>query len=113
MQQLESIVNAAIADFAACADPAALENSKAKYLGKAGALTGLLKSLGKLSPAERPAAGVRINEAKVELESALDARRQALADARLATQLAAEAIDISLPGRGAGTGGLHPITQTL
>jgi phenylalanyl-tRNA synthetase alpha chain len=64
-------------------------------------------------PADRPAAGAKINEAKVKLESALNARREALAGAKLATQLAAEAIDISLPGRGAGTGGLHPITRTL
>jgi len=113
MQQLESIVNAAIADFAACADPAALENAKAKYLGKAGALTELLKSLGKLSPAERPAAGASINEAKAKLESALHRRREELAEAKLAGQLAAEALDVSLPGRGLGVGGLHPITRTL
>ena len=72
----------ALADFAACADPAALENSKARYLGKAGALTELLKALGKLPAAERPAAGARINEAKGRLEAALDARREALARAR-------------------------------
>jgi len=113
MDELEHIVGTALADFAACDDPAALENSKAKYLGKAGALTDLLKSLGKLPPAERPAAGARINEAKVRLEAALDARRVALADARMARQLAAEALDVSLPGRGRGIGTLHPITRTL
>ena len=63
MNELESTLAAALADFAACKDPAALENSKAKYLGKSGALTELLKSLGKLAPAERPAAGARINQA--------------------------------------------------
>jgi len=113
MQQLQSIVDAAIAEFAACADPAALENAKAKYLGKAGALTELLKSLGKLNPAERPAAGASINEAKAKLESALHRRREELAEAKLAEQLAAEALDVSLPGRGLGVGGLHPITRTL
>jgi phenylalanyl-tRNA synthetase alpha chain len=113
MNELEHIVATALADFAQCADPAALENSKARYLGKAGALTELLKTLGKLPATDRPAAGARINEAKAELESALDARRKALADERLAAQLAAEAIDISLPGHGAGTGGLHPITRTI
>jgi phenylalanyl-tRNA synthetase alpha chain len=113
MTELDSIVAAALADFAACADPAALENSKAKYLGKTGALTELLKSLGKLPATERPAAGARINEAKSRLEAALDARRGALADAKLARQLAADALDVSLPGRGPGTGGLHPITRTL
>ena len=113
MTELESIIAAAQADFAACTDPAALENAKARYLGKAGALTEQLKSLGKLSAAERPAAGARINEAKVALEAALNARRAALADAKLAAQLAAEALDVSLPGRGTAPGGLHPITRTL
>ena len=77
MTELDTIVAAALADFAACADPAALENSKAKYLGKAGALTELLKGLGKLSAAERPAAGAKINEAKdVLLRTARDAPSQ-------------------------------------
>jgi phenylalanyl-tRNA synthetase alpha chain len=113
MDELDRIVAAALADFDACADAAALENGKAKYLGKAGALTALLKSLGRLPAAERPAAGARINEAKLALEAALAARREALADSRLAAQLAAEALDVSLPGRGGGIGGLHPITRTL
>jgi len=113
MTELETIVAAAQAEFAACTDPAALENAKARYLGKAGALTGLLKSLGKLSADERPAAGARINAAKAMLEAALNARRDALADAKLTAQLAADAIDVSLPGRGRSRGGLHPITRTL
>src|SRR6266496_5347454 len=113
MDQLERIIAAAQADFAGCANPAALENAKAKYLGKAGALTDLLKSLGKLPAAERPAAGAAINEAKTKLETALVARRDALADAKLEAQLAAEALDVSLPGRGVGIGTLHPITRTL
>jgi phenylalanyl-tRNA synthetase alpha chain len=113
MDELERIIAAALADFAAAADPAALENSKARFLGKAGALTELLKSLGKLPAADRPAAGSAINEAKSRLEQALHERRAALADARLAAQLAAESLDVSLPGRGQGRGGLHPITRTL
>ncbi|MEO8304336.1 MAG: phenylalanine--tRNA ligase subunit alpha [Betaproteobacteria bacterium] len=113
MDELDRIVADALAEFAACGDSAALENGKAKYLGKSGALTELLKSLGKLGPAERPAAGARINEAKVKLETALTARRAALAESRLAGVLAAEALDVSLPGRGQDTGGLHPITRTI
>ena len=113
MTELERIVAAAVSDFEASADPAALENAKAKYLGKAGALTDLLKSLGTLAPAQRPAAGAAINEAKSRLEDALARRRDALADARLERQLAGEALDVTLPGRGTGTGGLHPITRTL
>ena len=113
MEELDRIIATARAEFAAAPDPAALENSKASYLGKAGALTELLKTLGKLPAAARPAAGSAINEAKLTLENALNARRAALADARLAAQLAAESLDVSLPGRGLGTGGLHPITRTL
>ena len=113
MEELDRIIAAALADFAAAADPAALENSKARYLGKAGALTELLKSLGKLPAADRPAAGSAINDAKARLERALHDRRAGLADERLAAQLAAESLDVSLPGRGVGSGGLHPITRTL
>ena len=113
MADLESIVAAARAEFAACTDAAALENAKARYLGKSGRLTELLKSLGKLPPAERPAAGARINEAKATLEAALERRREELSDAKLAHQLAADALDVSLPGRGSGVGGLHPVTRTL
>src|SRR5437773_7599714 len=113
MQGIASIVAAALAEFAGCEDAAALENSKARYLGKAGRLTELLKSLGGLPAAERPATGARINEAKAKLETALERRRQELADARLAKQLAADALDVSLPGRGLGVGALHPITRTV
>jgi len=113
MNELDHIVANALAEFATCADPAALENSKARYLGKSGALTDQLKSLGKLPAGERPAAGARINEAKAKLEAALAARRDALAESRQATQLASEALDVSLPGRGSASGGLHPITRAL
>ncbi|HWD17492.1 MAG TPA: phenylalanine--tRNA ligase subunit alpha, partial [Casimicrobiaceae bacterium] len=107
------IVDSALADFQACVDPAALENAKAKYLGKAGALTAQLKALGKLPVDTRAAAGARINAAKAKLEEALVARRESIADLKLAAQLSAEALDVSLPGRGVGVGGLHPLTRTL
>jgi len=113
MQEIESIVAAALAEFAGCEDAAALENSKARYLGKTGRLTELLKSLGGLPASARPAAGARINEAKGLLEAALERRRQELSDVRLARQLAADALDVSLPGRGLAVGGLHPITRTV
>jgi len=113
MDALNGIVDAALREFAGCADPAALENAKARYLGKTGVLTEQLKGLGKLSAEERPAAGARINEAKTKLEAALNARRAAIADAKLEAQLAAEALDVTLPGRGGGSGTLHPITRTL
>jgi len=113
MTDLDALLAEALAAFTAAADPAALENTKARYLGKAGALTAQLKSLGTLAPDARREAGARINDAKARLEAALDARRAALADAKLARQLAADALDVSLPGRGSGSGGLHPLTLTL
>jgi len=113
MDPLETIVAAALADFASCHDAAALENAKARFLGKSGRLTAQLKALGKLSAGDRPAAGARINDAKTTLEQALARRREELADTRLAQQLAGEVLDVSLPGRGSGTGTLHPITRTM
>src|SRR4030095_4222578 len=92
MNEIEKIVAAAETDFAAAADPAALENAKAKYLGKAGALTDLLKSLGRLPATERPAAGAAINVAKQRLEASLVRRRNALAHAKLAPQLPAASL---------------------
>ncbi|MCC6197267.1 MAG: phenylalanine--tRNA ligase subunit alpha [Burkholderiales bacterium] len=111
MDDLTTLVASARREFDACADPAALENAKARYLGKSGALTELLKGLGKLPAAERPAAGAAINVAKQELEDALTARRSAIADAKLARKLAADALDVSLPGRTRGIGALHPLTR--
>jgi len=113
MDPLETIVAAALAEFASCHDAAALENAKARFLGKSGRLTEQLKALGKLSAGDRPAAGARINDAKTTLEQALARRREELADTRLAQQLAGEVLDVSLPGRGSGTGTLHPITRTM
>ena len=112
MQNPDDIVGRALAEFSGVADPAALEDAKARYLGKAGELTALLKGLGALSPDERKAAGAGINAAKARLEAALDARRGALADVKLQARLAQEALDVSLPGRGRGPGGVHPVMRT-
>jgi len=113
MTDLAQLLATARAEFGACTDPAALENAKAKYLGKSGLLTAELKALGALAPDARKAAGAAINDTKAALETALTERRTALADAKLEQQLAAEALDVTLPGRGAGCGGLHPLTRTL
>jgi phenylalanyl-tRNA synthetase alpha chain len=113
MDDLNALVDRARDEFARCGDPPALENAKAKYLGKTGAITERMKALAKLDARDRPAAGVRVNAAKSEIERALDERRAALGEAKLAAQLAADALDVSLPGRGVGVGGLHPITRTL
>jgi phenylalanyl-tRNA synthetase alpha chain len=113
MDELETIIAEAVAAFCSTADAAELENIKARFLGKSGRLTDLLKGLGRLDPAERPAAGARINAAKGRIEAELTARRSALAAEARRQRLAAEALDVTLPGRGQGTGGLHPITRTL
>ena len=113
MQNLDAILHEALAQFKRTEDAAALEQVKARYLGKSGALTGLLKGLGKLPAKQRPAEGQRINQAKETLEAALEERRNALKARKLETQLAQEALDVTLPGRGLGAGGLHPVTRTL
>lgn len=112
MLNLEDIVARALAEFSAAGEPSALENAKAGYLGKTGELTALLKTLGKLAPDERKTAGAAINVAKEKLEAALDACRAALADAKMQARLAQEALDVSLPGRGRGNGGIHPVIRT-
>jgi phenylalanyl-tRNA synthetase alpha chain len=112
MQAIDSIVERAIAEFRGAAEPASLENAKARYLGKSGELTALLKGLGALAPEERKSAGARINAAKERIEQALEARRGELAGAQLQARLAEEALDVTLPGRGSGRGSLHPITRT-
>lgn len=106
------IVADAQAAFAAAPDNASLENEKARFLGKTGALTELLKSLGKLDPETRKTEGARINQAKQQVEAALQARRQGLADALMNERLAAEAIDVTLPGRDVAAGSLHPVMRT-
>lgn len=113
MQELEQILALAMQQFAAVDQAAELEQVKARYLGKEGSLTALLKGLGKLSAEERPAAGARINEVKQQIEAALNARREAIQQQALQTKLAAEALDVTLPGRGSSVGGLHPVTLTL
>jgi phenylalanyl-tRNA synthetase alpha chain len=113
MEQLQQILDQALQQFAATSDEAALEQIKALYLGKDGSLTGLLKGLGKLSAEERPAAGARINQVKQAIEAALQERRAALQQLKLEHKLAAESLDVTLPGRGLGAGGLHPVTRTL
>lgn len=113
MEQLQQILEQALQQFAVIDDEAELEQVKARYLGKEGSLTALLKGLGKLTAEQRPAAGVRINEVKQRIEGALQTRRNVLLQTKLVQKLSAESLDVTLPGRGIGTGGLHPITLTL
>jgi phenylalanyl-tRNA synthetase alpha chain len=113
MQDLDAIVNEALVLFADITDADQLEQAKSRYLGKSGALTGVLKGLGKLPAAERPAMGGRINAAKEKLETALRAQREKIQSEKLESRLKEEALDVTLPGRGLGLGGLHPVTRTL
>ena len=111
--ELADIVKEATAEFARVADPAQLEQAKARYLGKSGSVTELLKGLGKLAPEDKRSRGAAINNAKEQIEAALNERRDQLKSAALETQLAAEALDVTLPGRGRRRGGLHPVSRTL
>ncbi|HUQ26461.1 MAG TPA: phenylalanine--tRNA ligase subunit alpha [Burkholderiales bacterium] len=110
MQDLEVIVARALADFSAAGDPASLENAKARFLGKAGELNAFRPSQG--TPEERRAAGAAYNAAKQKIENALEARRVELADAKLSARLAEDALDVTLPARGRGRGGVHPVVRT-
>lgn len=113
MQSLENIKAEAIVAIEAASDIAALEELRVSYLGKKGALTSLLKNLGQLPAEERPKAGAEINDVKQQLNDQLNARKESLQGAALAAQLAEESIDITLPGRRAEAGSLHPITRTI
>lgn len=110
---LATLIPQAEREFLACTTINDLENAKARYLGKSGALTDALKGLGKLSADERPAAGAAINVVKQAVEAALKARREAILKAEQDLQLASEALDVTLPARSQGQGGLHPVSLTL
>lgn len=98
---------------AAAGDLRALDDVRVQFLGKSGLFTERLKQLGKLPAEERKTAGQAINDAKQAFQSALEARKAALEAALLAQRLASERVDVSLPGRDAATGGLHPVTRTM
>jgi phenylalanyl-tRNA synthetase alpha chain len=112
LQDLDSIVSRALADFSAAGDPASLENAKARYLGKSGELIAWQSTLKSALPEQRRELGLKFNTAKQRIEAALEARRGELAEAKLASKLTEEAFDVSLPGRGRGRGGVHPVIRT-
>ncbi len=109
-ENVQAILANGLAQLAATHDPQELENVKAHYVGKQGTISALLKQLATLPPEEKKTFGATVNQAKQAFEAALVARREALAAEKLAAQLAAEALDITQPGRGQGKGGLHPVT---
>ncbi|MDF2177595.1 phenylalanine--tRNA ligase subunit alpha [Aliiglaciecola sp. CAU 1673] len=110
---LEAICKEAEQRVAAAADLVALDQVRVEFLGKKGHLTELLKGLGRLSAEERPAAGERINKAKQQVQAMIHARQEFLQREELNVKLAQEKVDVTLPGRGKATGGLHPVTRTI
>jgi len=110
MSDVDAIVAQALAEFESAKDGVSLENVKARFLGKSGLVTDLLKQLGKLPAEQRREAGSRINDAKGQIEQALENRRFRLREEELERKLRDESIDVTQPGRGQGSGGLHPIT---
>ncbi len=113
MDDLEPLVQQARDEFARALASAELEDAKARFLGKAGLVTQQLKALAALGAEQKKARGAQINSAKERIEAALTARREALANAQLDAQLRAEALDVTLPGRKRGSGGVHPISRAL
>lgn len=113
MENLQNLVTEAVAKVLDAKDIQVLDQVRVDYLGKKGVLTAQLKNLGQLSAEERPQAGAKINEAKQQVEDAIRTKKTALEDAALALKLQSESIDVTLPGRGQKSGGLHPVTRTL
>jgi phenylalanyl-tRNA synthetase alpha chain len=111
MDELEKIIAEAGCAISSTATVADLEQAKSRFLGKSGTLTALLKTLGKLSAEERPRAGAAINEAKGRVEALIAERRDAILAGELDSRLSAESVDVTLPGRRQGAGGLHPIAR--
>ena len=111
MQALSELIDQAASEIDAAADLATLDAVRVSYLGKKGALTARLKTLGQLPAEERSSAGQEINKAKQAVQERLNARRESLEYAALAAKLAADAVDVSLPGRGSSIGGRHPVSR--
>jgi phenylalanyl-tRNA synthetase alpha chain len=111
-EDLDTLVAQALADIDASVDLGGLDEVRVRLLGKKGLLTEQLKGLGKLSSSERPAAGQRINDAKVSIQTSLEMHRIRLEQAALDAELAKGTIDVTLPGRGQEGGSLHPVTRT-
>lgn len=113
MENLEALTQQALAAVSEAQDVAALDQVRVQFLGKKGEITSLMKNLGSVAPEDRPKMGAIINEAKDQVEHAISQRKQLLESAALDAKLAAETIDITLPGRAMQEGSLHPVTRTI
>ena len=113
MDNLKELTAEALTHVDNANDLSALDKVRVDYLGKKGQITALLKSLGKLSAEERPAAGAKINEAKVQVQEQINGRKASLERAAIEEKLSSESIDVTLAGRRASCGSIHPVTRTL
>ncbi len=113
MDELKHIKSKALSEIASAMAPAELDEVRVRYLGKKGELTALLKGLGKLPVEKRPAAGAEINKTKELIQDKLVLRKEILDSTFIDVQLAAETIDVTLPGRRSDVGALHPVTLVL
>ncbi|WP_163834774.1 phenylalanine--tRNA ligase subunit alpha [Spartinivicinus ruber] len=113
MENLDALVAAALAKVSSATDEAALDQVRVEYLGKKGEITQLLKGLGKLSAEERPKAGAKINEAKQQVQQAINDNKAQLKQQQLNAKLASETLDVTLPGRRQSKGSIHPVTKTM
>lgn len=113
MENLSALTEEAITKVKQADALAALDQVRVDYLGKKGQLTALLKTLGQLSAEERPKAGALINEAKARVQEEINTRKTVLENAAIEEKLASETVDVTLDGRRATSGGLHPITLTM
>ncbi len=112
-QDLEHLLEQASLSISQSNDMAALDAVRVAYLGKKGELTAQLKNLGRLPAGDRPEAGQAINRIKAKIQDLLETRRTSLGDEAIASRLVNETVDITLPGRRAAAGGLHPVTLTM
>ena len=110
---VNNTLDKALKEISETADIKTLDEVRVSYLGKKGELTILLKGLGKMDPSERPVAGESINQAKTQIQLAIEERKQSLENLKLDQELESAALDVTLPGRMNATGGLHPVTQVL
>jgi|SRR5690554_1514970 len=113
MENLQALTDEALKLIETAQDLTGLDKVRVDYLGKKGSISALAKGLGKLSAEERPQAGARINEARDRVSQAINEAKKALEQAAVEARLAGETLDVTLPGRAAGQGGLHPVTRTL
>ncbi|MGB2827235.1 MAG: phenylalanine--tRNA ligase subunit alpha, partial [Dehalococcoidales bacterium] len=113
IQQLDELKTKALQELGTIQEEKELESWRVRYLGKKSLLTSTLRSLATLPLEERKSAGTRANQLKIDLESGLQEKEQALRETQLISGTRQEILDITLPGRPLPTGRLHPITQTL